>query len=146
MILYLDTSALIKRYVVEAGSNEVTAFIELAETVGSVILTRIEMAAALAKAVRMNWVESGEADSAWHDFLAHWQSFTRLSVTPALAERAARLAWEYGLRGYDATHLAAALLWQETLEMPVTLATYDRELWLAGQKAGLTVWPAGLVS
>ena len=146
MILYLHTSALIKRYVAEAGSNEVSAFIEQAETVGSVLLTRVEMAAALSKAVRMNWVESREADSAWHDFLAHWQSFTRLSMTPSLAERAARLAWEYGLRGYDAAHLAAALLWQETLEMPVTLATYDRELWLAGQKAGLTVWPTGLAS
>lgn len=146
MILYPHTSALIKRYVAEAGSNEVSAFIEQAETVGSVLLTRVEMAAALSKAVRMNWVESREADSAWHDFLAHWQSFTRLSMTPSLAERAVRLAWEYGLRGYDAAHLAAALLWQETLEMPVTLATYDRELWLAGQKAGLTVWPAGLVS
>jgi predicted nucleic acid-binding protein len=146
MILYLHTSALIKRYVAEAGSTEVSAFIEQAETVGSVLLTRVEMAAALSKAVRMNWVESREADSAWHDFLAHWQSFTRLSMTPSLAERAARLAWEYGLRGYDATHLAAALLWQETLEMPVTLATYDRELWLAGQKAGLTVWPTGLAS
>ena len=145
MILYLDTSALIKRYVVEAGSNEVVALIEQAETVSSVLLTRVEMAAGLSRAARMNWVDSGDAESAWQDFLAHWQSFTRLSVTTALAERAGRLAWEYGLRGYDATHLAAALLWQETLEMPVTLATYDRELWLAGQKAGLAVWPAGLV-
>lgn len=146
MILYLDTSALIKRYVAESGSNEVTDLVEQAETVGSVLLTRIEVAAALSKAVRMNWVESGEAENAWQDFLAHWQSFTRLSVTSALAERAARLAWEFGLRGYDAAHLAAALIWQETLEMPATLATYDRELWLAGEKAGLMVWPNGLVS
>lgn len=102
MILYLDTSALIKRYVVEAGSNEVTDLVEQSETVGSVLLTRIEMAAALSKSVRMNWVESGEAENAWQDFLAHWQqSFTRLSITPALAERAA--------------------------EMPVTLAKYNRE-------------------
>ena len=146
MILYIDTSALVKRYVAETGSNEVNALIEQAETVGSVMLTRVEMASALAKAVRMNWVENEDAENAWQDFLLHWQSFARLSVTPALVERAARLAWEYGLRGYDATHFAAALLWQETFEMPVTLATYDRELWLAGQKAGLTIWPAGLVS
>lgn len=146
MILYIDTSALVKRYVAETESNEVNALIEQAETVGSVMLTRVEMASALAKAVRMNWVENEDAENAWQDFLLHWQSFARLSVTPALVERAARLAWEYGLRGYDATHFAAALLWQETLEMPVTLATYDRELWLAGQKAGLTVWPAGLIS
>jgi predicted nucleic acid-binding protein len=146
MILYIDTSALVKRYVAETGSEEVNALIEQAETVGSVMLTRVEMASALAKAVRMNWVENEDAENAWQDFLSHWQSFARLPVTPALVERAARLAWEYGLRGYDATHFAAALLWQESFEMPVTLATYDRELWLTGQKAGLMVWPAGLVS
>ncbi len=139
MILYIDTSVLVKRYVVETGSNEVNALIEQAETVGSVMLTRVEMASALAKAVRMDWVENEEAGNAWQDFLAHWQSFARLSITPSLVERAARLAWEDGLRGYAATHFAAALLWQETLGRPVTLATCDRELWLAGQKAGLTV-------
>jgi predicted nucleic acid-binding protein len=146
MILYLDTSALIKRYVVESGSKEVIVLIEQADTVGSVMLTRVEMASALAKAVRLNWVETKHAENAWLDFLSHWQSFTRLSVTTALIERASRLAWENGLRGYDATHFAAALIWQETLEMPVTLVTYDRELWLAARKAEIGVWPERLIS
>ena len=52
MILYLDTSALVKRYVREAGTDEVIAFVESAESVGSVSLTRVEMAAAFAKTVR----------------------------------------------------------------------------------------------
>lgn len=141
MILYLDTSALVKRYVIEAGSQEVIAWIEQAEMVGSVVLTRVEMAATLAKAVRHNWVNRQEAENAWQDFLEHWLSFTRLSVTPATLERASLLAWEYGLRGYDATHFAAASIWQEILETPVTLATFDRELWLAAQKTGMAVWP-----
>jgi predicted nucleic acid-binding protein len=94
----------------------------------------------------MNWVDGQTADNAWQDFLSQWQSFTRLSVTPVLVERASRLAWQYGLRGYDATHLAAALIWQETLEMPVTLATFDRELWSAAKTAGMTAWPEGLLS
>jgi len=146
VILYLDTSALIKRYVLEAGSKEVIALIEQADTVGSILLTRVEMASALGKAVRLKWVEPKEAENAWKDFLSHWQSFARLFVTPALIERASRLAWESGLRGYDATHFAAALIWQETLETPVTLATYDRELWLAANKAEMAVWPEGLFS
>jgi predicted nucleic acid-binding protein len=145
MILYLDTSALIKRYVMEAGSKEVNGLIEQADTVGSVMLTRVEMASALAKAVRLNWVEAKDAENAWQDFLSHWQSFTRLTITHTLVERASRLAWENGLRGYDATHFAAALLWQEMLEIPVTMATFDRELWLAAKKTGIAVWPEGLL-
>jgi uncharacterized protein len=144
MILYLDTSALVKRYIVEPGSKEIIPLIEQADSVGSVLLSRVEMASALAKAVRLNWVEANHAEMAWQDFISHWQSFARLSVTPGLTERASRFAWEYGLRGYNATHFAAAHIWQEMLEMPVTLATFDRELWLVAKKAGMTVWPEEL--
>jgi predicted nucleic acid-binding protein len=65
----------------------------------------------------------------------------RLDVSWQIAKRAAALAWEYGLRGYDAMHFASALGWQDAIDMPVTLATYDRDLWRAAQKAGMQVWP-----
>ena len=77
-------------------------------------------------------------------FRAQWPRLARLQLTEPLLARADALTWEHGLRGYDAVHLAAALYWQETLGEPVTLATFDRELWRAGQQAGLAVWPAGL--
>ncbi|RRR72657.1 MAG: PIN domain-containing protein [Candidatus Viridilinea halotolerans] len=141
MIVYVDTSALIKRYVLESGSSEVNALLAQAETCGTVALTLVEMASALAKATRMDWVEIGAAQAAWQDFRSHWPTFVRLKLTHPLIERASRLTWDYGLRAYDATHLATALFWQETLETPVILATYDRELWLAGQKVGMAVWP-----
>ena len=51
--------------------------------------------------------------------------------------KASRIAFEYELRGYDSLHLAAAFLWQEALATPVTLATFDRELWLAARDVGL---------
>jgi len=141
MILYLDTSALVKRYVIEAYTSEVIQLIELADVAGSCVLTSVEMAATLAKASRQKWLARVEAETAWNDFLDHWQGFARLSITPGILDRAWRLAWEHGLRGYDAVHLAAAVLWQDTLEMPITLATFDRELWLAASKAGISVWP-----
>ena len=141
MILYLDTSAMVKRYVMESGSKEVSALTDQADVVGSSLLTRVEMASALAKAARMNWVDAAFAENAWLDFLSHWQSIVRLSVTPGVAERASRLAREHGIRGYNAAHLAAALVWQETLEAPVTLASYDDELWHAAKKTGMAVWP-----
>jgi len=61
-----------------------------------------------------------------------------------LAARAATLAWERGLRGYDAVHLATALVWRETLGEIVTVATYDRELWRGAQASGLPPWPAAI--
>ncbi|HUF37507.1 MAG TPA: type II toxin-antitoxin system VapC family toxin [Anaerolineales bacterium] len=141
MILYLDTSALVKRYVNGAGSAEVLDLIEQAGTVGSVLLAHVEMAAALARAVRLGWVARDEAEGAWNDFQDHWLSFARLTLTPAALERAGRLAREDGLRAYDAVHLSAALGWQDGLGAPIVLATFDRELWTAAGKRGMAVWP-----
>jgi predicted nucleic acid-binding protein len=141
MILYLDTSALVKRFIVEKGSADVNALISVADLVGSSIISQVEMAAALGKALRMEWIDSTSALTAYQDFLGQWQYFTRIMVSSGLIDRAAQLSWELGLRGYDATHLSSALFWQESLDMEIVLATYDRELWMAAKKSGLKIWP-----
>jgi predicted nucleic acid-binding protein len=146
MIPYLDTSALVKRYVREAGTDEVIELVENAGTVGSASFTKVEMAAAFDKAVRQGWVKKKIALQAWQDFLDHWSSFNRLNISSGTIDRASTLAWDYSLRGYDAMHLACALLWKETLETQIAMATFDRDLWLASKKAGLAVWPENLIS
>lgn len=147
MIIYFDTSALVKRYLREADSDQVMALFGEADHIfGSVVITQVEMAATFRRAVRMEAASSKLAAEVWQDFLDHWQSFTRLRIFAGTIERASENAWKYDLRGYDALHLAAALLWQETLGVQITLATFDRELWSAGQKTGILSWPASLVS
>ena len=147
MIIYFDTSALVKRYLREDGSDKVLElFDEPDHLFGSVVITQVEMAATFQRAVRMNTASSKLAAEVWRDFLDHWQSFTRLRIFAGTIERASENAWKYDLRGYDSLHLAAALLWQETLGVQITLVTFDRELWLAAQKAGILSWPAGFVS
>ena len=143
-ILYLDTSALVKQYVREAGSREVQNLIKSAEHAGTSLIARTEMAAAFSRAVRMKLLSSDEGGSSWNQFLTDWGSLSRLRVSGQIIDRAADLAWDYSLRGYDAVHLASAVLWQETLETRITLATFDRELWSAGSRAGLTLWPETL--
>jgi predicted nucleic acid-binding protein len=54
------------------------------------------------------------------------------------------LAWDYGLRGYDAVQLASALSWQQLIGQEVVLATFDSQLWEAAPAAGLQVWPEDL--
>jgi predicted nucleic acid-binding protein len=48
------------------------------------------------------------------------------------------------LRGYDAVQLAAASLWQKSLEIPVTLISFDRQLWTAARHEGMIVRPEAL--
>jgi len=144
MIVYLDASALVKRYVVEAESAQVVALIGGAQMTGTAVLCRAEVAAALAKAVRVGLVSRESAVKALGEFNADWEYLIRLHIGEPLAARAAMLAWEHGLRGYDAVHLATALTWRETLGEAVTVATYDRELWRGAREAGLSPWPAAI--
>ncbi len=144
MLVYLDASALVKRYVAEVGSDDVAGLIAWATAVATTLLSRVEVAAALAKAARMKVITRREAGVALRRFDAEWESIIRLQLSETLAGRAAGLAWEHGLRGYDATHLASALLWQDLSGAPVTVATYDRQLWHAATAAGLTAWPERL--
>ncbi len=144
MILYLDISALIKRYVGETYSAELIDLVENADLVGTSVLTHVEMAAALAKATRQRWVQPEAAQQSWQDFLRHWPAYTRLNISTTLLDRASALAWGSGLRGYDAVHLASAMVWQDSIGTPVMLATFDRELWIAGEKERLSLWPEQL--
>lgn len=143
-ILYLDTSALVKQYVQESGSKPVMALIQAADHAGTSLMSRAEMSAALARAARTKVLSAAAAHAAWEQFLADWTALTRLNVSRQIVDRAAMLAWDFPLRGYDAVHLASAMLWQETLETEILLATFDRELWSASRKAGLSVWPETL--
>ena len=142
MRLYLDTSALVKCYMTERDSPAVLDLAERAELVATSLVSRTEVAAAVAKAVRLGWLSSESGRKAHGTFLSQWTDFLRIPLTEALLSRADTLAWDYALRAYDAIQLASALTWQESVGRPVTLATFDRELWDAGQTAGLRVWPA----
>ncbi|HSB32691.1 MAG TPA: type II toxin-antitoxin system VapC family toxin [Candidatus Sulfobium mesophilum] len=144
MIIYLDASALVKRYVSEAGSREVNALIAGASVVGTAAISRAEVSSALAKAVRVRLLSREEAASVLQVFSAEWESLIRLQLTEVLISRAAALTWEHGLRGYDSVHLAAALFWQDMLGDTVTLASYDRQLWEAAKVTGLVAWPESL--
>jgi predicted nucleic acid-binding protein len=142
VIVYLDASALVKRYIAEAGSPEVEALIGESQAIGTAVISRAEVAAALAKAARIGLVAREAAAKALQAFNADWEHLVRLQLSEPLAARAAALAWEQGLRGYDSVHLASALVWSETLGETVALATYDRELWRGATASGLSAWPA----
>ena len=87
-LLYLDTSALFKRYVEEDESEEVLERIEEAPVVGTALITQVEVAAALAQAVRQQRMGRNEAQEAEQEFLDDWDDFTRIGVTGGLATRA----------------------------------------------------------
>lgn len=146
MILYLDASALVKRYVAEPGSTEVNEAITEAEVTGTVTISRVEVAAALGKSVRVGALTQHEALASLQVFRNEWLDLVRVQITEMMVAHADSLVWQHNLRGYDAVHLAAASLWQEAIGLPVTMATFDRQLWTAAERVGLVPYPSDLAA
>ncbi|MGE5282582.1 MAG: type II toxin-antitoxin system VapC family toxin [Chloroflexota bacterium] len=132
MNLYLDASALVKRYVDEVGSEEVVAAMSLADTWSMCRIGFVETVGAVAR-------EGGPEDVARAK--RDWVGFHVIELDQALAERAATLASEHGLRSLDAIHLAAAL--GLSVERR-TVATWDARLHQAARERGLRTLPAAL--
>jgi predicted nucleic acid-binding protein len=143
MILYVDTSVLVKKYVAESGSDQVIAFLDQHAVIGTAALTQAEMAAAMSKAARLGWVAEPEILLAWQDFLYQCPAYTRLPVSTGIVERAAAIAWRHGLRAYNSVHLASALAWKDLVGEDVIFACFDKTLLKAAQREGLEVWPGG---
>jgi predicted nucleic acid-binding protein len=141
MNIYLDSSALVKRYINESGSDNVERLLSEAALVATTLISRAEVSAALGKAVRLQAITSEEGLAALKQFRSHWNHLVRIKIEEHTIAKADSLAWDYSLRGYDAVQLASALLWQGALNESITFVTFDRQLWEAGTKVGLEVLP-----
>lgn len=144
MLLYLDASALVKHYVLERFSDLVDEAIGGADIVGTTILSRAEVSAALGKAVRVGTLRKKEALQTLKTFRKDWESIARIQTSEMVVSKADALAWALSLRGYDAVHLASALIWRETINEPVTFATFDVNLWNAAHSEELELFPEDL--
>lgn len=144
MNLYLDTSALIKRYIREPGSLELRTLLEEADMLATVQITLVEAIAALAKAVRIGNITRKNASQSMAILQQDWLNLQNIAISDELVNQAALLAWQHDLRGYDAVHLASALAWQTRFGEQVTMTTYDLQLWTIAQHVGLAVYPLDL--
>ena len=108
MIHYLDTSALVKRYVDEAGSASVRSLFR-GRQVATVRVAYAELAATFARLVREGHLDEDACDRIVARLDRDFAAMSVVEVRPALLRGVPGLVARRPLRGYDAVHLAAAL-------------------------------------
>lgn len=138
MILYADTSALVKAVLLEVDTNRVSRWFGRAEQVASSVITYAEACAALARRDRLEGPDPAGLEAQVATLDAQWTQFL---LIPVNGRAAGRVALEYGLRGMDAVQLSAALaLRAKATEYAagaeVTFASFDRELLEAAEREG----------
>jgi predicted nucleic acid-binding protein len=137
LILYLDTSSLVKFYLEEAYTDSVRVWVHSADLLATSRLTLPETAAALARRERTGTISAGQRGRTMADLERDWGEFVAVELDEW---RAASLAVRRRLRGHDAIQLAAALTVDE-LAGPEALvfSSFDAELNAAARDEGLTV-------
>lgn len=155
MILYLDTSSLVKLYVEEDGSEQVEREVDEVDRVATSRMTYAEARSAFARGRRE--VSQGqrhrlrrkrgpgdtEVDmeisygQILRDFQRDWRHYAKVNVSSSLIRLAGDLAERHALRGYDAVHLASAMVLRDRIPDIVAFSTWDGNLSEAAVTEGL---------
>lgn len=131
MTLFLDTSALVKRYVTEPSRDLV---------VDAMAGDGVWVASALARTevmITLHQLAAGPRQQArlWSAFRDDWDAFAVVPVDDRCLGRATELGSSFAMRLVDAIHLAAA----DRLPRPVRYLTFDRHQIPAAAALGLEV-------
>jgi predicted nucleic acid-binding protein len=127
-MIYLDTSALVKKYVIEDGTDRIRALLKNEKRVITSKLTYAEMCASFARKHREGGIEMQHYQKAWGSFINDWGTLILVEVREELFPLIRRLTEVYPLRGADAVHLASALLVGESTGETLTFVASDNNL------------------
>lgn len=136
MILYADTSALVKLVLTEPGSDLAIELWVSSPRVASSMLAYPEGCAALAAASRNGRLTPSHYRRSLRNFERTFEQLVSIEVDEQMALTAGERAASSGLRGADAVHLATAL---DLDDEEVTFVTWDQDLADAAASAGLAV-------
>jgi uncharacterized protein len=143
VILFSDTSALIKLYIEEAGSAAMAARARHARMALSV-LAYAEVHSTFARRLREALLSEGEHAGLVERFEHDWEGVIVVPLRPALLGRIPLLVRDHPLKGADAVHLASALALHEA-GLGLTFAGADGRLMDAAMKEGLEIFNPELV-
>lgn len=138
MILYLDTSALVKLYLDEPFRLDVLKAVADSDAIATHTIGFVEAHATFARLQRegrMSVLDHGAVKQA---FTNDWENYLQIESTPSLLQQAASFAEVFSLRAYDAVQLAAAHFLVKQ-NQPTAFGCFDRKLNQAAEVLGLTL-------
>ncbi len=139
MILYLDTSALVKLYVAEDDSDVVQAAAKAADSLASSVLAYVEAHAAFARLHREGLLSEPQHELARQRFREDWRDMRRVETGDSLLKRAVDLTEAFALRAYEGVQLAAADYLSRATNETLVFACHDAALNKAAKVLGMSL-------
>jgi predicted nucleic acid-binding protein len=140
-VYFFDSSALVKRYQFEAGSERVSNLVDEAELLLIARLTQVEVTAAIVRRGRATRTPEQEVDRLLAAFERDvLSSLDVVEFSSALLDESMALTRRHGLRAADAIQLAAAALARpEYAPSNMIFVASDRELNAAAMAEGFSI-------
>lgn len=140
-MIYWDSSALIKKYLMENGSDAVLQKLSADPLIVTSQLAYPEILATFARKLREKAMPAKAYQSACHSFEADWKAMTIVHLDDAILSRVRNLLARHQLRSADVVHLASALYVAERTRFPsLPFACADNRLLHAAGQEGLEGW------
>ena len=137
MILFCDTSALVKLYVLEDGSDAIAEQAAASEIIAVCRISWVEIMSAMARRSREQPKDASAINRGRKRVVADWPHYLALELTQELVELAGKYAEAFALRAYDSVQLAAARTVHQELPGEVRFACYDSRLVKAARVLGI---------
>lgn len=137
MILFCDTSALVKLYIDEDGSSELRLMLQESDAVAVCRIAWAEAYAALCRRAREVPKDALLIEQAKAALASDWPKFVVLDIDQNLVELAGEYADTFALRGYDSIQLAAAFDANRISQTKLFFACYDLRLNKAAKLLGM---------
>lgn len=137
MILYCDTSALLKLFVQEAHSDAMVTAAAAADAVAVSRLAWPEFMSALARRARETPRDAPALEQARQAWRARWLDLVVVEVTQPLVELAGDYAEAFALRADDSMQLAALQTLRQQSGEEVRFACFDTRLVKAAAVLGI---------
>lgn len=137
MILFCDTSALVKLYIREDSSREMQAVAGVATAIAVCRIAWAEIMAALARRARELPNDAEAIEIVRKRLRTDWPRYAVVEVTQPLVELAGEYADTFALSGYASVQLAAARTLQDMAGEEIQFACFDTRLGKAARLLGM---------
>jgi predicted nucleic acid-binding protein len=139
VIVFCDTSALMKLYAAELHSNWTRQQLSAASHCVVSQITWVEICAAFALKQRTQQATANEAKAALKRLHAEWAMYVHLGVDESLLSLAGELALRFGLRAFDSVQLASARQAHGQIGDAMAFCCFDKQLNAAADALGMTL-------
>ena len=140
MISYFDTSAIVKFYISETGSEAAREVFELSDVLATSSISYVETISVFTRINNDKKLSDSDYKNIISNFKKDWGDLFVLKIDNAIIKTAGQFIESYKIKGYDSVHLASAVILGQRINKIINFCCWDKKLNEAASKENLSIF------